>query len=168
MNITGFHNGQPIVDSIPDGWKIDKPCGSLPGYVYIYDESNNRILAPCPGSKDFFMPVYPEWFMEYVEACHMNPGEFGILNVILAQVEAFDNDTNTWGHYGECCLSVQEFADVWSMSLTTVRSAIKVLELAGIITVEARVSEANRITLTPHTKWVASDFRKLRASVKGK
>ena len=52
MNITGFHNGQPIVDSIPDGWRIDKWSGSpLHGYVYIHNGGlSKRMLAPCPCS----------------------------------------------------------------------------------------------------------------------
>ena len=51
MNITGYHNGQPIVDSIPDGWRIDKHSGSpLHGYVYIHNGRafSKRMLAPCP------------------------------------------------------------------------------------------------------------------------
>ena len=50
MNITGYHNGQPIVDSIPDGWKVDTQCGSpLHGYVYIHNGAfSKRMLAPCP------------------------------------------------------------------------------------------------------------------------
>ena len=51
MNLTGFHNGQPIVDSIPDGWRIDKWSGSsLHGYVYIHNGRalSKRMLAPCP------------------------------------------------------------------------------------------------------------------------
>ena len=52
MNITGFHHGQPIVDSIPDGWRIDKWSGSpLHGYVYIHNGAlSKRMLAPCPCS----------------------------------------------------------------------------------------------------------------------
>ena len=50
MNITGYHNGQPIVDFIPDGWKVDNQCGSpLHGYVYINKGAfSKRMLAPCP------------------------------------------------------------------------------------------------------------------------
>ena len=51
MNITGFHNGQPIVDSIPEGWRIDNWSGSpLHGYVYIHNGRafSKRMLAPCP------------------------------------------------------------------------------------------------------------------------
>ena len=51
MNITGYHNGQPIVDSIPDGWRIDKHSGSpRHGYVYIHNGRafSKRMLAPCP------------------------------------------------------------------------------------------------------------------------
>lgn len=51
MNITGYHNGQPIVDCIPDGWRIDKHSGSpLHGYVYIHNGRafSKRMLAPCP------------------------------------------------------------------------------------------------------------------------
>ena len=52
MNITGFHNGQPIVDAIPKGWRIDKWSGSpLHGYVYIHNGGlSKRMLAPCPCS----------------------------------------------------------------------------------------------------------------------
>ena len=53
MNITGFHNGQPIVDSIPEGWRIDKWSGSpLKGFVYIHNGRalSKRMLAPCPCS----------------------------------------------------------------------------------------------------------------------
>jgi len=52
MNITGYHNGQPIVDSIPDVWKVDKYSGSpLHGCVYIHNGKalSKRMLAPCPG-----------------------------------------------------------------------------------------------------------------------
>ena len=50
MNITGFQNGQPIVDSIPEGWRIDNWSGSpLHGYVYIHNGAfSKRMLAPCP------------------------------------------------------------------------------------------------------------------------
>jgi len=51
MNIIGYHNGQPIVDSIPDGWKVDRYSGSpLHGYVYIHNGKafSKRMLAPCP------------------------------------------------------------------------------------------------------------------------
>jgi len=168
MNITGFHKGQAIVDSIPDGWKVDKQCGTLPGYVYIYDEFDNRTLAPCPGYEDPAKPVVHEWFIEFVVASRMNSYEYTVLNVILSQVLVFNNDSNTWSHSGYCCLSNQSFVAAWGMSLATARSAIKCLELAGIITVQARAGAPNRITLTPHTNWVVNDFRKLRAIAKGK
>jgi len=61
MNITGYHNGQPIVDSIPDGWKVDKQCGSpLHGYVYINKGAlSKRMLAPVPGYQEPAKPDEP-------------------------------------------------------------------------------------------------------------
>jgi len=52
------------------------------------------------------------------------------------------------------------------MSPATVRSAIKCLELAGIISVQRHNGGSNTITLTPHTEWVVSNFRELRAPSK--
>ena len=110
-------------------------------------------------------PLAYQWVIEYAKKCRMQL-EFLVLYQILSEVEAVDSD-NTWGYHGQCCLSIQAIADTWGMSLATVRSAIKCLELSGIITVQySRGRSSNVITVTPHTTWVVSNFRELRTPSK--
>ena len=89
--------------------------------------------------------------------------EFLVLYQIFSEVEALD-DSGKWGYHGVCNLSVKELSDKWNMSPNTVRNAIKCLELSGIITVQySRGRSSHTITVTPHTTWVVTDFRELRA-----
>jgi len=128
--------------------------------------NNNATVPFCQFSNQ--RPLAYRWFTKYLESCKISPSEFLVLYTILSEVEGLD-DSGNWGYHGQCCLSTQAIADRWNMSLITVRSAIKCLELSGIITVQhSRGRSSNVITVTPHTSWVASNFRKLRASVKGK
>ena len=106
-------------------------------------------------------PLAYQWVVEYAKKCRMQL-EFLVLYQILGEVEALD-DSGNWGYYGQCCLSIQAIADTWGMSPATVRSAVKHLELSGIITVEVRAGASNVITVTPHTTWIATNFQELRA-----
>jgi len=106
--------------------------------------------------------------MEYVEACNMNAFEFAVLSRILSKVQKFDPVTDIWDNSGYCSLSIQSIADTFSMDREVVQRSIKVLELAGISSVQRRYGSTNTITVTPHTDWVVTDFRELREKAKGK
>jgi len=113
-------------------------------------------------------PLKADWFMKFVEACGMNAHEYSVFSRIWTDVHRYDSDKDRWDRNGYCDLSIQSIADTFSMSRETVQRSINVLELAGVISVQRHCGSTHTITLIPNIEWVATDFRKLRASVKGK
>jgi len=93
----------------------------------------------------------------------MNASEFAVLSRIVSKVQRYDAATDTWDNSGYCSLAIQSICNTYSADRVNVQRCINVLELAGIITVQRRYGIPHTITVTPHTEWVVTNFRELRA-----
>jgi len=121
--------------------------------------NNNATVPSCQFSNHRWI-VFVNY--EFVEACNMNAFEFAVLSRIVSKVQR-RIDTDTWDNGGYCSLAIQSICNTFSADRVNVQRCINVLELAGIITVQRRYGIPHTITVTPHTEWVVTNFRELRA-----
>jgi len=121
---------------------------------------NNNVTVPSCQFSNHRWIVFVDY--EFVEACNMNAFEFAVLSRIVSKVQR-RIDTDTWDNGGYCSLAIQSICNTFSADRVNVQRCINVLELAGIITVQRRYGIPHTITVTPHTEWVVTNFRELRA-----
>ena len=121
---------------------------------------NNNVTVPSCQFSNHRWIVFVNY--EFVEACNMNAFEFAVLSRIVSKVQR-RIDTDTWDNGGYCSLAIQSICNTFSADRANVQRCINVLELAGIITVQRRYGIPHTITVTPHTEWVVTNFRELRA-----